>query len=197
MITIETGAGIKTLHLNTEDGKMKSARVDMGEPILNAADIPVTVSPDASGNIGAAGEIRVIDEPFEVCGSVYRMTCVSMGNPHAVTFTEDVVSLDLERIGPFFEHHARFPERINTEFIRVIDRQNIEMRVWERGTGETLACGTGSCASVVACVLNGLTDRCVNVHLPGGILEILWDETDNHVYMTGPAVTVFEGEVTL
>ena len=196
-ISIETGAGIKTLNLTVADGKMKTARVDMGEPILNAADIPVTVSQGVSRGGGVGGEIRVIDEPFEVDGSIYRMTCVSMGNPHAVTFLDDIASLDLEKIGPSFENHPCFPERINTEFIRVTDRQNIEMRVWERGTGETLACGTGSCASVVACVLNGLTDRCVNVHLPGGILEILWDETDNHVYMTGPAEAVFEGEVTL
>ena len=186
VITVETLAGIKTLYLTAEDGKMKTARVDMGAPILSAADIPV-ISP----------EERVIDEPFEVNGSIYRMTCVSMGNPHAVTFVGDTASLNLVEIGPSFENHPRFPERINTEFIRVIDRQNIEMRVWERGSGETLACGTGSCASVVACVLNGLTDRKVNVHLLGGTLEIFWDETDHHVYMTGPAATVFEGEVFL
>lgn len=186
-ITIETGAGIKTLELTVEDGKMKTARVDMGEPILSAAQIPVI----------AENEDYVIDEPFEVAGSVYRMTCVSMGNPHAVTFLDDVTSLNLEAIGPAFENHVRFPERINTEFIRVIDRQNIEMRVWERGSGETLACGTGSCASLVACVLNGRTDRKVKVHLLGGTLEIFWDEADHHVYMTGPAETVFEGEVRI
>ena len=213
-ITIETGAGIKTLDLTAEDGKMKTARVDMGEPILNAAEIPVIAAGShADGNGSAisggsapaasdtgsdpAGEIRVIDEPFVVGGEIYRLTCVSMGNPHAVAFMDDVASLNLEAIGPSFENHPRFPERINTEFIRVIDRQNIEMRVWERGSGETLACGTGSCASVAACVLNGLTDRKVNVHLLGGMLEIFWNETDNHVYMTGPAATVFEGEIEI
>ena len=205
-ITVETGAGVKTLHLTTEHGKMKTARVDMGKPILNAAEIPaiadsgvnsLEVFPDAADAPASSPEVRIIDAPFDVDGAIYHMTCVSMGNPHAVTFLDDIASLNLEAIGPSFENHPRFPERINTEFIRIIDRTHTEMRVWERGSGETLACGTGACASVVACVLNGLTERAVNVKLLGGSLDIEWDPTDRHVYMTGPATTVFEGEITL
>ena len=122
------------------------------------------------------------------------MTCVSMGNPHAVVFMDDVAGLDIGQIGPFFENHERFPNRTNTEFVKVLDRKTVQMRVWERGTGETLACGTGSCATVVACILNGLTDHTVTVKLLGGELEITWDTDKDTVYMTGPAVTVFDGE---
>ena len=139
-----------------------------------------------------------MNEPIMVDGTEYRMTCVSMGNPHAVVFLdEDVKNLEIEKIGPKFENHERFPERVNTEFMYVLDRNTMNLRVWERGSGETWACGTGTCASVVASVLNGLTERNVLVHLLGGDLEILWDEKDNHVYMTGPAATVFDGEIEL
>ena len=135
-----------------------------------------------------------MDVPISVDGKEYRMTCVSMGNPHAVVYVDDVKNFPLETIGPKFENHERFPNRINTEFVRVIDRKTAEMRVWERGSGETLACGTGACAVAVSCVLNGLTDPEVTVKLLGGDLFIQWDRDKNRVYMTGPAETVFEGE---
>ena len=157
----------------------------MGEPELYPDKIPVLSKND-----------RVIDEPIEAGGREYRMTCVSMGNPHAVIF-EDPDTVGLETAGPLIEHHTSFPNRTNTEFVKVIDRQNVRMRVWERGTGETLACGTGCCATGVACVLNGLTDRKITVHVLGGDIEVEWDEKDNHVYMTGPAVTVFTGIIDL
>lgn len=185
-ISIISGGKIKYLDLNIEDGKVSTVKVNMGEPILIAADIPVIMQ-NPKGN--------VIAEQIEVGGTVYEMTCVSMGNPHAVVFVEDVANLEIEKIGPLFENHQRFPKRTNTEFVKVIDRHNVEMRVWERGTGETLACGTGTCATVVACVLNGLTEDEVTVRLLGGELKIKWDREANLVYMTGPAVTVFEGEV--
>lgn len=186
-VDIETGAGIKHIVLTIKDGKVEKARVDMGEPILKPELVPVV----------GEGE-RLVDEPIIVDGKEYRMTCVSMGNPHAVIFMdEDVKKLDIEAIGPKFENHERFPKRTNTEFMRVLDRHTMDMRVWERGSGETFACGTGTCASVVASVLNGLTERNVLVHLLGGDLEILWDEKDNHVYMTGTATTVFDGEIDL
>ena len=159
----------------------------MGTPILSAEDIPVTAMP------GKEKE-SIIDEPIWVQGIEYKMTCVSMGNPHAVVFMDDVTHLEIEKIGPDFENHKRFPNRINTEFVKVLDRQTVQMRVWERGTGETLACGTGCCATVVACILNGLTDNTVTVKLLGGEIEITWDREENLVYMTGPAVTVFSGD---
>lgn len=137
---------------------------------------------------------RVVNEGIEVDGVEYRMTGVSMGNPHAVVFVEDVEGLEIEKTGPLFENHERFPKRINTEFIKVVDRKTVEMRVWERGSGETLACGTGACATVVACVLNGLTDETVTVKLRGGDLLIHWDKESDHVFMTGPAEVVFDGE---
>ena len=140
---------------------------------------------------------EVIAEEIRVGGEVYQMTCVSMGNPHAVVFVEDVDGLKLEAIGPEFENHIRFPRRINTEFVRVLDRETVQMRVWERGTGETLACGTGACAAAVACVLNGLTQEEVTVKLLGGELRIRWDREEDLVYMTGPAETVFEGEMEI
>ena len=156
----------------------------MGRPILEPENIPV----QAEGS-------RVVDEPLTVDGKEYRMTCVSMGNPHAVIFVDqDVRELPLEQIGPSFENHERFPKRINTEFARVLDRRTVEMRVWERGSGETLACGTGTCATAVACVLNGLTEDEITVHLLGGDLYIKWDREKDTVYMTGPAETVFDGE---
>ena len=186
-VDIETGAGIKHIVLTIRDGKVEKARVDMGEPILKPELVPVKGEGD-----------KLVNEPILVDGQQYRMTCVSMGNPHAVVFLdEDVKKLDIEKIGPKFENHERFPKRTNTEFMNVMDRHTMNMRVWERGSGETLACGTGTCASVVAAVLNGFTERDVLVHLLGGDLEIHWDEKDNHVYMTGSATTVFDGEIDL
>ena len=183
-ISVETLAGIKYLDLTVENGKVSLVRVDMGRPILEPENIPVQ-----------AGGSRVVDEPLTVDGKEYRMTCVSMGNPHAVIFVDqDVRKLPLEQIGPSFENHERFPKRINTEFARVLDRRTVEMRVWERGSGETLACGTGTCATAVACVLNGLTEDEITVHLLGGDLYIKWDREKDTVYMTGPAETVFDGE---
>ena len=186
-VDVETAAGIKHIVLTIKDGKVEKARVDMGEPILKPELVPVV----------GEGEM-LVNEPIMVDGEEYRMTCVSMGNPHAVVFLEeDVKTLEIEKIGPKFENHERFPERVNTEFMYVIDRNTMNLRVWERGSGETWACGTGTCASVVAAVLNGHTERNVLVHLLGGDLEILWDEKDNHVYMTGLATTVFDGEIEL
>ena len=183
-ISVETLAGIKYLDLTVENGKVSLVKVDMGQPILEPEKIPV-----------ASKGSRVVDEPLLVDGKEYRMTCVSMGNPHAVIFVdEDVKNLPLEKIGPSFENHTCFPKRVNTEFVRVIDRHTAEMRVWERGSGETLACGTGTCAVAVACVLNGLTEDAITVHLLGGDLYIEWDREKNTVYMTGPAEAVFDGE---
>ncbi|MGN0335232.1 MAG: diaminopimelate epimerase [Lachnospiraceae bacterium] len=187
-LLIETGAGIKKIWLTVEEGKAVKICVDMGEPILKPQMIPV---------ISETGEDILVNAKITVDGKTYGMTCVSMGNPHAVVFMEDVKNLKIEEIGPKFENHERFPKRVNTEFVRVIDRNTMEMRVWERGSGETWACGTGTCATAVAGVLNGLTERKVLVHLLGGDLEIHWDEADNHVYMTGPAVVVFDGEINL
>lgn len=183
-LDIVSAGKVKHIVLTVENGTAVLARVNMGRPELAAEKIPVR----------SAGE-KVIDEEILVAGKPYRITCVSMGNPHAVVFMEDVKNLPIEKVGPFFENHERFPKRINTEFVRIIDRQNIEMRVWERGTGETLACGTGCCAAVTACVLNGLTDRKVTVHVSGGDILIAWDEKEDALYMTGPAATVFEGEI--
>lgn len=184
VITVETLSGIKTLKLNVKEEKVETVRVDMGAPVIHAKEVPVLSDKD-----------KVIDEPIVVEGKEYRITCVSMGNPHAITFVEDTKSLNLEKIGPGFENHTIFPDRINTEFIEVLDRNTINMRVWERGSGETLACGTGACASVVACVLNGLTENEVTVHLLGGDLFIEYSKEENTVYMTGPARVVFTGEV--
>lgn len=185
-LKIETLSGIKDLELIVEDGRVQSVTVDMGEPVLKTDLIPVIFDKE-----------QLINEPVEIGGQVYNITCVSMGNPHAVVFVDDVDGLKLETIGPCFETHPMFPERVNTEFIHVLDRKHIKMRVWERGSGETLACGTGACASVVACILNGLTDNEVKVSLLGGDLQIRYDKASNKVYMTGPAVTVFEGEIDL
>lgn len=183
-ISIETGAGIKYLTLYVEDGKVAQVRVDMGEPILKPELIPVV----------AEGEL-VVDEPIEAAGKEWKMTCVSMGNPHAVIFIEDVEGFELEKYGPEFESHPRFPKRTNTEFVHVISKTEASMRVWERGSGETWACGTGTCATVMACILNGYTDNKVLVHLRGGDLTIEYDEKTNHVFMTGPATEVFQGEI--
>ena len=185
-ISVETGSGIKYLDLTVENNKVTMVKVDMGEPDLAADHIPIIAQTE-----------RVIDEPIEVEGKTWRITGVSMGNPHGVVFLDDIDSLAIEKIGPAFENHARFPDRINTEFVQLDNRRHVRMRVWERGSGETLACGTGACAVAVACVLNGLTEREVTVSLLGGDLEICWDEKDGHVYMTGPATVVFDGEIEL
>ena len=182
-VAVETGAGIKYLTLNVEAGKVKTVRVDMGEPIFKPEQIPVL----------AEGEF-VIQEPIIVGDKEWKMTCVSMGNPHAVVFVDDVKDFPLEKYGPLFENHERFPKRTNTEFVKVVSKTEAYMRVWERGSAETWACGTGTCATVVACILNGLTERKVLVHLLGGDLVIEWDEETNHVFMTGPATEVFHGE---
>ncbi len=192
-ISIVSCGKVKHLELSVEDGKVSAIKVNMGQPILKAEEIPVTIENNDGFMIKDDG--AVISAPIEVGGQNYKMTCVSMGNPHAVVFVDDVSSLELEKIGPLFENHACFPRRINTEFVKVLDRENIEMRVWERGTGETLACGTGACASVVASVLNGLTQEQVTVKLLGGNLQIRWDREEDLVYMTGPVATVFEGEI--
>ena len=185
-VAVETGAGIKLLTLNVEDGRVKTVRVDMGEPIFKPEQIPVV----------AEGEM-VIQEPITVGDKEWKMTYVSMGNPHAVVFVDDVKDFPLEKYGPLFENHERFPKRTNTEFVNVVSRTEAYMRVWERGSAETWACGTGTCATVVACILNGLTDRKVLVHLLGGDLVIEWDEETNHVFMTGPATEVFSGEYSI
>lgn len=183
-ISIATGAGIKYLELFVCGGKVASARVDMGEPILAAEDIPCRFE----------GE-PVVSRPLTVDGKDYSVTCVSMGNPHAVLYVDDVDALELEKIGPGFENHEMFPRRTNTEFVQVVSRELLRMRVWERGAGETWACGTGACASLVATVLNGLCDRKAVLSLRGGELTIEWDENTNHVFMTGPATTVFTTEI--
>lgn len=184
-ISIETLAGIKYLELTVEKGQVSQVRVDMGEPELLAEKIPVISQQE-----------KVIDVPITAGEKEYRMTCVSMGNPHCVVFMEDVEHLEIEKIGPLFENHELFPKRINTEFVKVIDRKNLQMRVWERGSGETLACGTGACATAVAAMLNGFCEDEVQIHLLGGDLTIEWNKESNHVFMTGPAEIVFDGEIT-
>lgn len=185
-ISVETLGGIKYLDLTVEDGKVVLVKVDMGKPELKSDLIPIISENE-----------KVIDEPIEVDGLVYHMTGVSMGNPHTVIYVDDVKNLDLEKIGPKFENHERFPKRINTEFVHCIDRNTVEMRVWERGSGETLACGTGACAVAVASILNNLTDTRVTVKLLGGDLQIEWDQKKNHVFMTGPAKVVFDGVIDI
>ncbi len=183
-ISVISCGKIKYLDLIVEEGKVSTVKVNMGAPVLKAVDIPVI-----------SDQEQVISERIEVENNIYEMTCVSMGNPHAVIFVEDVSDFPIEKIGPLFEKHVRFPNYINTEFVKVLDDKTVEMRVWERGTGETLACGTGACATVVACVLNGLTKEEVTVKLLGGNLQVKWDREADLVYMTGPASTVFEGEI--
>lgn len=185
-ISVETLGGIKYLDLTVEDGKVSLVKVDMGKPELEADLIPIISERE-----------QVIDEPIEVDGKEYHMTGVSMGNPHAVIYVDDVKGLDLEKIGPKFENHERFPKRINTEFVHCIDRQTVEMRVWERGSGETLACGTGACAVAVSSILNNLTDTQVTVKLLGGDLQIEWDREKDRVFMTGPATIVFDGVIDI
>ncbi|CAN7512311.1 diaminopimelate epimerase [Paenibacillus sp. LjRoot56] len=184
-ITIETiGAGVQKVQVHVQDGRVVTARVDMGEPILQGLQVPTTVDAD-----------EVIDYPIEVDGTSFRFTAVSMGNPHCVIYVEDAVNFDLATWGPKLEAHPMFPRKINVEFATVRDRAYTDMRVWERGAGPTLACGTGACATLVSSVLNGLSDREATVSLKGGDLFIEWLEEDNHVYMTGPAEEVFTGKL--
>ena len=185
-VKVDTLSGIKILDLIVEDGRVTSAKVNMGSPILIAKDIPVISDSE-----------KVIAQDIEVNGKTYQMTCVSMGNPHAIVYVDSTDDLEIQEIGPYFETNERFPEQINTEFVQVIDRQNLKMRVWERGSGETLACGTGACASLVATVLNGLCDDTAVLHLLGGDLKITWDQNADIVYMEGPATTVFTGEIDI
>ena len=182
-ISVISFGKVKYLELNIEDGVVSTVRVNMGMPELSADKIPVI-----------SENKQVIDEDIEVDGKIYKMTCVSMGNPHAVIFMEDISGLTLEKIGPMFERHERFPNRVNTEFAQIKDRKHVKMRVWERGTGETLACGTGCCATAAACIVNGLTEDQITVELLGGEIMIEWDREKNLIFMTGPAETVFEGE---
>lgn len=184
-ITVETLAGIKTLKLIVKDDKVEQVRVDMGAPIFDARKVPVTFP-----------ESEMINAPMEVDGQIYHVTCLSMGNPHCVTFLDqDIRQLDLEKIGPKFEFHETFPKRVNTEFANIIDEKHIRMRVWERGSGETLACGTGACATAVAAIIAGKCEETVELELLGGTLTITYDRGADTVYMTGPATTVFSGEV--
>ena len=183
VITVETLSGIKTLKLNVENGKVKTVRVNMGAPILECDKVPVKYDDE-----------KMINKPVKVDGKTFNITCVSMGNPHTVTFINDTDNLEIEKIGPKFENNEIFPDKVNTEFIQIIDKKTVKMRVWERGSGETFACGTGACASVVASVLNRLTENKVTVKLLGGELEIEYNQDENTVYMTGPARVVFTGE---
>lgn len=185
-VSLETLAGVKILNLHIVDEKVDTVTVDMGEPILRGVDIPTIFDLPT-----------VVSQPIVVSGKKILTTCVSMGNPHSVVYVDDVDSLDLEKIGPSYECHPAFPHKTNTEFVEIISRNEVKMRVWERGAGETMACGTGACAVAVASVLNGFTDRDVRVKLRGGDLQIKWDDDDNHVYMTGPATTVYEGDVEI
>ena len=182
-LKIDTDSGLKILFLELEDSSVTRVTVDMGEPILDGRQIPL------------ATPGQMIDQPLTVDGVSYQVTCVSMGNPHCVTFVEDVEPLALETLGPEFEHHPLFPDRVNTEFIQVVSPTELNMRVWERGSGETWACGTGACAAAVAAMLTDRAERRVSVHLRGGDLDIEWRTADGHVYMTGAAEEVFEGTV--
>ena len=184
--SIVSAGKVKYMTLYEQDGQISAVRVNMGQPILEADQIPVR-----------ADHSPVINVPIEVQGKEYRMTCVSMGNPHAVVFVDSTKDFPLEQVGPYFENHPCFPNRTNTEFVQVIDRSRVRMRVWERGTGETLACGTGCCATAVACVLNGLTDNAITVEVLGGALQIEWDRDNDLVWMTGPATVVFSGEIEI
>ena len=185
-ISVETKSGIKYLDLTLKNGKVDTVKVNMGAPILKASEIPVISEKE-----------QVISEPVTIDGKEWKITCVSMGNPHAITYIDDVKHLEIEKIGPKFENHEIFPDRVNTEFVHVIDRNTVEMRVWERGSGETYACGTGACAVAVSSILNGLTEEEVTVKLLGGDLKIFWNREENRVYMTGSATKVFDGEIDL
>ena len=183
--TVETGAGILVPEIVETDGKVTGVRVDMGEPVLEADKIPMV----------GYGSNRVVNEPVEVAGRSWHITGVSMGNPHCVVFGDDIKTTPIEEVGPIFETQERYPKKTNTEFVQVLDRSHMRMRVWERGAAITLACGTGACATLTAAVLNGLTDRKAEIQLDGGKLLIEWDERDNHLYMTGPAELSFAGTI--
>lgn len=185
-LEIEADGKIKVIELQVKDGKVETVTVDMGEPITKPELIPVISEKE-----------EVIEEPITVAEKEYKMTCVSMGNPHAVVWVDDTKNIEIEKVGPLFENNVIFPKRTNTEFIQVLDRNTINMRVWERGSGETLACGTGACASVYACILNGKTEDEVLVHLLGGDLHIRYDRESGHIFMTGPAKVVFEGDIDI
>ncbi|MDD4494473.1 MAG: diaminopimelate epimerase [Eubacteriales bacterium] len=186
-ITVETLAGIKTLQLFIKEGKVEAVRVDMGEPILKPELIPV-----ASSKLD-----KFIAQPVKAGQHEFKVTCVSMGNPHAIIYMDNIDDLEIEKVGPLMEHNEIFPKRTNTEFVEVIDDKTLKMRVWERGAGETLACGTGACAVLAASVLNGVSQSRAIVMLKGGNLDIEWCEKDNHVYMTGLTVKVFEGTIDI
>lgn len=190
-ITVDTLAGVKVLDLNIVNGKVETVKVDMGEPILNSKKIPVITNltkPELEENFVNNLNITALDRTF-------NFTCVSMGNPHAITIVNDIDNFEVDKYGKTLEVDKHFPEKANIEFIEVINKNLIKMRVWERGTGETFACGTGACATAVACNLNELVEDDVTVQLLGGNLEIKWNKTNNHIYMTGPATTVFEGVI--
>ena len=186
VLTVETLSGIKALRLAVKDGKVSTVEVNMGKPILEPEKIPAKFPGS-----------RAVNVPISVGGRQFHVTCISMGNPHCVLFTENTDDIPLWQIGPKFEKHQAFPQNVNTEFVKVINRSEIKMRVWERGSGETLACGTGTCAAAVACMLNGKTERSVLAHLKGGDLNIRWDETSGDVFMTGPAEYSFDGSVEI
>ena len=209
-VTIDTLSGVKTLKLNIgKDGKVESARVNMGAPVLQPSQVPVDITGLESYKNMSKEQMQkekenvtepVVSEHIKVNDKEYEVTCVSMGNPHAIVYLDndiDIKKFEIEKIGPAFENHKAFPDRINTEFIQVLDKDNLNMRVWERGSGETLACGTGACASLVATVLNGKCNDTATLHLLGGNLKITWDKKDNTVYLEGPAKTVFTGEIEL
>ncbi|MBQ1469732.1 MAG: diaminopimelate epimerase [Schwartzia sp.] len=181
--TVETGAGILVPKIIKENGRITGVRVDMGQPVLDAEKIPTK----------GFGTGRVVDKTIEVLGETYHVTCVSMGNPHCVVLWDDLSTLDIEKLGPAFENHPAFPNRVNTEFVSVRDKNHVRMRVWERGAAVTMACGTGACATLTACVLNDRTERKAEIELDGGKLFIEWSEKDNHIYMTGPAEEVYKG----
>lgn len=184
-ITIETlGAGVQKVQLIVNDGIVQTVRVDMGAPILHGLQVPTTIDAE-----------RVIEHPIEVNGREFKFTAVSMGNPHCVIYVDDATNFELEEWGPKLETHPMFPRKINVEFVTVNSRTQADMRVWERGAGPTLACGTGACATLVASVLTGATDREATISLKGGDLFIEWNESDNHIYMTGPAAEVFRGNL--
>lgn len=209
-VTIDTLSGVKTIKLNIgSDGKVESARVNMGAPVLQPSQVPVDITELESYKNMSKEQMQkekeyvtepVVSEHIKVNDKEYEVTCVSMGNPHAIVYLDNDINIkkfEIEKIGPAFENHKAFPDRINTEFIQVMDKDNLNMRVWERGSGETLACGTGACASLVATVLNGKCNDTATLHLLGGDLKITWDKKDNTVYLEGPAKTVFTGEIEL
>ena len=198
-IFVETGAGIKILDVTARDGEAVSLRVNMGEAIFAPKEIPVDISkiPLPEGVSSLKNAEQLIDVPAEIAGRTWRVNCISMGNPHCVVFVDDVEEFPLMEIGKVFEHHPMFPERVNTEFAVRINEHELRMRVWERGSGETWACGTGTCATAVAAILGGLAKSPVTVHLNGGDLVIEWEGKGSPVFMTGPAKEVFEGDIDL